>query len=242
MESKRSLILQWIEQGALKKEQAEEIFTALGISPDGMRWRNFIETLLLWLGGLALAFSMMFFIAYNWDAMGRFAKFALVQFFIIVCVAAYWKLDVDKVTAKVSLMMATILLGVLLALYGQTYQTGADTWQLFANWALLMLPWALLARFAVIWLTWIVLLNISIVLYFKTLGSFFWFVFDSVDHVFWLLFIFNSLAWLVWEIAARRLVWLRERWAVWLIAVASGSAITILVLIAIFDKHHSEVL
>jgi len=34
-------------------------------------------------------------------------------------------------------MVSTILVGVLLALVGQTYQTGADTWQLFFYWAIL---------------------------------------------------------------------------------------------------------
>lgn len=242
MESKRSLILHWIEQGDLKKDQTEEALSAAGVLPDGLRWTVFLENLLLWLGGLALVFAMMFFIAYNWDAMGRFAKFALVEVFIVVCVVAYWKLDVDKVAAKVSITAATILLGVLLALYGQTYQTGADPWQLFFNWALLMLPWALVAQFAAVWLIWVALLNLSITLYFQAMGGLFGLIFSSTEHVFWLLFIFNSLVWIIWELAATRLSWLRERWAVWLIAIASGFSITFLMLTAIFDQYDSEIL
>ena len=42
MESKRSLMLQWIEQGELKKEQAEEALSAVGVLPDGLRWRIFL--------------------------------------------------------------------------------------------------------------------------------------------------------------------------------------------------------
>jgi len=242
MESKRSLILQWVEQGALKEEQAEDALSAVGALPDGLRWRIFLENLLLWLGGLALAFAMMFFIAFNWDAMGRFAKFALVEIFIVVCVIAYWKLDVDKVAAKVSITAATILLGVLLALYGQTYQTGADPWQLFFNWALLMLPWALIAQFAAVWLIWVVLLNLSITLYFQAIGGFFGLIFSTTEHVFWVLFIFNSFVWIIWELAATQLSWLRERWTVRLIAIASGFSITFLMLTAIFDQYDSEVL
>lgn len=242
MESKRTLILQWIEQGTLNKEQSRELLSATGVLPDGLRWRIFLENLLMWLGGLALVFAVMFFIAYNWDAMGRFAKFALVEVSIVFCVVAYWKLDVDKVAAKVSITAATILLGVLLALYGQTYQTGADPWQLFANWALLMLPWALVAQFAVIWLIWAVLLNLSIVLYFQATGGLFGLVFSATDHVFWVLFIFNSFVLIIWELAARQLSWLRERWTVWVIAIASGSSITFLMLYAIFDQYPSEIL
>lgn len=240
MESKRSLILHWIEQGVLKQDQTEAALSATGVLPDGLRWRLFLQNLLLWLGGLALAFAMMFFIAYNWDAMGRFAKFALVEASIIVCMLAYWKIDADKITAKVSITTATILLGVLLALYGQTYQTGADPWQLFFNWALLILPWAFVAQFASLWLIWGVLLNLSIMLFFMARGSMFWFVFSATEHVFWVLFIVNSLIWLIWELAAMRFSWLRERWPVWLIAVASGTSITFLMLTAIFDHYDTQ--
>lgn len=240
MESKRSLILQWLEQGALKKEQAEDILSAVGVLPNGVRWRTFMGNLLMWLGGLALAFAMMFFIAYNWEAMGRFAKFALVEVAIVICLIAYWKLDVDKVTAKVSITMATILLGVLLALYGQTYQTGADPWQLFFNWALLMLPWAFVAQFASMWLIWVVLLNLSIMLYFQARGGMFGLIFSQTEHVFWVLFIFNSVVWFIWELAATKLSWLRERWTLWLIAIAAGFSISFLMLTAIFDQYTSE--
>lgn len=241
MESKRSLILQWVEQGAFKENTAKEVMSAAGVLPNGLRWRVFLENFFMWLGGLALSFAMMFFIAYNWDAMGRFAKFALVEASIVLCIVAYWKLDVDKVTAKVSITAATILLGVLLAFYGQTYQTGADPWQLFFNWALLMLPWALVAQFASIWLIWVVLLNLSIMLYFQAMGGLFGLIFSTTDHVFWVLFIFNSIAWIIWELAAKQFSWLRERWAVWLIAIASGFSITFLMLTAIFDQFPSEV-
>ena len=242
MESKRTLVLQWVEQGDLKQEQVEDILSSAGVLPNTLRWRIFLQNFFLWLGGLALAFSLMFFIAYNWDAIGRFAKFALIEFALGVSVLAYWKLDVDKIVAKVSITVATILLGVLLALYGQTYQTGADPWQLFFNWSLLMLPWALVAQFASIWLIWVVLLNLSITLYFQAIGGFWGLLFSTTEHVFWVLFIFNSLIWITWEFAATRFSWLKERWPLWLVAIASGVSITFLMLSTIFDEHDTEAL
>ena len=238
MESKRSLIFQWIEQEKITGN-AEDVMSAMGVIPNAKRWRIFLGNLFLWLGGLALSFAVMFFIAYNWDAMGRFTKFALVEVSIVLCMFAYWKLDINKVAAKVSITSATILLGVLLAFYGQTYQTGADPWQLFFYWALLMLPWALVAQFASIWLIWVVLLNLSIVLYFHARGGLFGLLFSSTDHVFWVMFIFNSLAWLIWEFTATKFTWLGERWPVWLLAVASGFSVTFLMLTAIFDHQGS---
>ena len=45
-------------------------------------------------------------------------------------------------------------IGALFAYFGQTYQTGADPWQLFAVWALLALPLCLGARSDVLWAPW----------------------------------------------------------------------------------------
>ena len=82
------------------------------------------------------------------------------------CGLAYWRLGPERATGKAALLVAAILLGVLLALFGQTYQTGADTWELFATWAALITPWVIVGRFAGLWMLWLALLNVAIVLYF----------------------------------------------------------------------------
>jgi uncharacterized membrane protein len=225
MRSKRSLFLHWIESGAIDADRATEAAAAVGVRPDAAHWLRFVDLLLLVTGTLALASGVVFFIAYNWDALGRFGQFAGLQLLIVAAVALYWRLGTMKVAAQVTLLVAALLLGALLALYGQTYQTGADPWQLFASWALLMLPWAAVGRFAPLWLLWLLLLNLSAVLYF-----------DVRDDVVWLLFLLNTAAWAAWEASARRFPWLTlMRWPVRLIATSSGWAITMLVLRSIFD-------
>jgi uncharacterized membrane protein len=236
MESKRSTIMRWLEQGLIAQDNAEQALSVAGVLPDAQRWQHFLERLLLWLGALALAFSLMFFIAYNWDAMGRYAKFALIEVAIVAGLAGYWKLGGELLAAKVILVVCSLLVGVLLAFYGQTYQTGADPWQLFFNWSLLILPWVVVARFAALWVLWLGLLNLSMVLYFQAMGGLFWILFASTENLLWAAFVLNSLAWLVWEKAALHIQWLAERWALRLLALASGSAITWLNVFAIFDK------
>lgn len=236
MISPRNQIIELIEQGAIPAEKIGDALTAAKVTPDGKAWRTFIDHLLLWLGGLALAFATMFFVAYNWNDIGRFAKFGMVEVFVILAIVAYWKLGGHKVAGKVSLLVATIFLGVLLALYGQTYQTGADPWQLFFNWALLMLPWALIGRFPAIWIVWVVLINLSIVLYHQAFRGVFWFMFGSDTGMLWLVFFFNTLALVAWEFLANIWRWLSERWAIRLLAVGSGVPMTGLVLHAIFDR------
>ncbi|MCP5010947.1 MAG: DUF2157 domain-containing protein, partial [Aestuariibacter sp.] len=119
---------------------------------------------------------------------------------------------------------------------GQTYQTGADPWQLFANWALLILPWVLVGRFAPLWLVWIALINLSIFLYFSVFRGI-WGIFTSTDSQLLLAFAFNTMALAMWELAVRRYAWLAQRWAVRLLAIASGSTATVLMLQTVFDWH-----
>jgi uncharacterized membrane protein len=230
--SDRGLILEWSEQGAIKDAQAG--LAAAGVLPAARDWRVFLDHLLLWSGAVALAASVIFFIAHNWSVLGKAAKFGLVALFVALAVIGYWRLGADRLAGKASLLVAAILLGALLALFGQTYQTGADTWELFATWATLIVPWVLIGRFAGLWILCIAIVNVAIVLYLQVFPGFFGFVFD-IERQFWTLFAFNTVALVVWEFAGRRISWLAERWAPRLLVLASGATITLLAIESTFD-------
>lgn len=236
MSRSRRQLVELIEQGVIPEEKIDAALTIAKVTPDGKSWRTFIDHILLWLGGLSLAFSILFFIAYNWQDLGYFAKFGMVEGFIVLAVVAYCKLAEGSIASKVSLLVATISLGVLLALYGQTYQTGADPWQLFFNWSLLMLPWAFIGRFPAIWIVWIALMNVSIILYYLTFRGIFGLVFSSESAMLWIVFLFNTLAFIAWQFLATTWQWLSERWAIRLLAVGSGVPLTWLVLFSIFER------
>ena len=236
MISARSKIIEFIEQGTIPLDKIDDALVATKVVPDGKSWRSFIDFTLLCLGALALAFSVMFFIAFNWNNIGYFAKFGLVEGLITLAIIIYCKCDEHATAGKVSLLVATILLGVLLALYGQVYQTGADPWQLFFNWALLMLPWAFIGRFPAIWVVWVVLINTSIFLYFRTFRGILWVMSDYVSGILWLTFLFNTFVLVVWEFLAINWRWLAERWAIRLVAAGSGVPMTLLVLFTILEN------
>ncbi len=226
MGSYRSQLIQILEQGHIASDKINEALSLLEISPNASRWRNFIDHLLLWVGALAIALSVVFFIAYNWNELGKFTKFAGVELLLVLGIVAYWKLGDTKILAKIALLLSSIFLGVLLALIGQTYQTGADPWQLFFYWSIMMLPWAFIGRFAAIWLVWVFLINLSSYLYFDTVGSIFWMRLDSGINFLWISFVINTVILICWEALSGYYVWLNERWASRIIAVASGIAIT----------------
>jgi uncharacterized membrane protein len=52
-------------------------------------------------------------------------------------------------------LVVLLATGALFAYFGQTYQTGADPWQLFALWALLTLALCLGLRSDVLWVPWV---------------------------------------------------------------------------------------
>ena len=54
------------------------------------------------------------------------------------------------------MIAASVLAGGLLAVVGQVYQTGADAFELFIAWTILILPWVLASRSAAHWLLWLV--------------------------------------------------------------------------------------
>ncbi|MEI6708229.1 MAG: DUF2157 domain-containing protein [Methylococcales bacterium] len=239
MSDTRTEILEWIEQGRLQTEALPTALRLAGLHPDRKDWREFFNQLTLWLGAICCATAVIFFFAYNWQAMGLFAKFGLVEVLIIASLVLYWRFDINHIAGQATLLFDTLLVGALLALVGQTYQTGADTYELFTVWAITVFPWVAVCCFAPLWLFWLGLINMAAVLYYQTFGGLFGWLFDS-DQIMWALFILNTLALCVWETAALLGVsWLRERWSVRLLAVASGSLISILATWAIldFDEH-----
>ncbi len=104
------------------------------------------------LAGALLGLGLIFWIAANWDTLGRFGRFAVLQGTVLVMgLAAIWRAN-QRVPLALVVLLAT---GGLFAYFGQTYQTGADPWQLFALWAALALPLCLAQRSDVLWAPWV---------------------------------------------------------------------------------------
>ncbi len=238
MRSDRKQILDWAEHGQLGEGSLCDALKLTEADPAPNDWRCFLDRLMLWLGSIFMAVGVIFFFAYNWQEMGRYAKFGLVEILILITVGICWKIGLDRLSGKATLFSATLLIGALLALVGQTYQTGADPWQLFASWALMILPWVVIARFGGLLLFWVGLVNLSMLLYFQTFPRFFGFfglLFGS-ETLLWTFFIFNTVILCLWEFAAQRgVVCLNERWALRVLAFASGSLITTLAVWSIVE-------
>ena len=171
MSQARRTIEQLLYQGLLPLKNTEAAATHLEIYPSKRTWLMFFDKALLIIGTVALVLSLVFFIAYNWQNIGKMGKFALVEGALVITIALYVALSFRQLRQRFQLirqlllLIASIITGSLLALFGQVYQTGADTWQLFFGWALLITPWVMIARFPALWLLWLGLINACLLLY-----------------------------------------------------------------------------
>lgn len=247
----RRTFAQLVQSSAIAEPDIDKALGLSGVYPDNDSWRRFIEYVLLILGVMALATSVVFFIAYNWDAMGRFAKFGLLEALIVLCIGVYWKtysgtqaLSDDEplkkkrvLFAQLALFLASVFVGVLLAFYGQTYQTGADTWELFLTWSLLIIPWVLVAGFAPLYLLWLALMNTAIILYYTTFNSVLGMLLLSTAELFWVLTILNTSAFLIAEWLEHRFAGTPHSWLNRIIAVSAGLPMSLLVLDGIFSRN-----
>lgn len=223
----RNEILDWAEEGRIAPGSMRRALEIGGALPDSAAWREFLDRLLLFLGTILVAAGVIFFLAFNWNDLGRMAKFALAEAMLVAALVAVWRLGIERIAGKAALLGAALFAGALFALIGQTYQTGADAFELFAVWALAVLPLALVARFPALWLFWLLLVNLAALLYVNTFTSLFWLF--TRERQLWLPFALNTIALVIWEgLALRGVEWLRERWSARIVATASGGFATAL--------------
>ena len=213
-----SAVYSWIQKGLIKTKDQHEVLIQAGERASPPAWRVFIERMLVMLGLLSLACGVVFFFVYNWNDLSRFYKFLTLQVLLVAVVAAYLKWASNHWLQQALMVSAVLVLGALLALFGQTYQTGADPWQLFATWALLITPWVWFSRAEAMWLFWAVLLNTALILKFEVDRSFLgWSL--SRNQLPWVFLILNGLLLCVTELVS--LDWqgfikrlrLQDRWA-----------------------------
>ena len=119
-----------------------------------LSWQRYLNLLFLLLTVGFLTSGVVTLIAANLDYFSDLAKIYGLQTLLVVTVVLgiYCFIRESHRQAKEKLKWKTyslffvvsVLIDTLFALVGQTYQTGADVWQLFAVWTLCQLPFLLL--------------------------------------------------------------------------------------------------
>ncbi len=126
-----------------------EALAGLGAEPAGLA--RLLPRALAVLAAALAGLGLVFWIASQWDDLGRMGRFAVLQGALLLAAAGAWPQRAARPALALLLLLGT---GALFAFFGQTYQTGADPWQLFALWAALTLPLALGLRSDLLWAPW----------------------------------------------------------------------------------------
>ncbi|WP_048437886.1 DUF2157 domain-containing protein [Caenimonas sp. SL110] len=136
---------------ALDPAGAQLLVDEAGLNQEPAALQRMLWPVIAVIAAALVGLGVILWLAANWDTMGRTTRFALLQGVIaVMCIAAAMRANLRAPLG----LLALICIGGLFAYFGQTYQTGADTWQLFAMWAVLALPLCLGARSDVLWAPW----------------------------------------------------------------------------------------
>lgn len=169
----RLAVYQLASAHALDAQQTRQLQEVAGFQREPARLAYWLPRGVAVLGAALLGMGLIFWVAANWEALGRMGRFALLQGVLAAaCLGAF---AVPK--ARVPLLLVALLsIGGLFAYFGQTYQTGADPWQLFALWAALALPLCLAARSDVLWTPWMLVFSTGATLWIQAHARHSWHV------------------------------------------------------------------
>lgn len=175
-------------------------------------------------------FGLILWVAANWAVFGRFGRFGL----LIGAVVAMGLGAALRPRLRAPLaLLAFLVTGGVFAYFGQTYQTGADPWQLFALWAVLGLPLALGVRSDVLWAPWALVAGSALSLWLYAYNGHSWWRGGAVGV--------QLLSWLLWLALAAALSAPLRRWSgagPWsarLTVTLATAAITAGALVGLFD-------
>ncbi|MFW1746430.1 DUF2157 domain-containing protein [Acinetobacter guillouiae] len=112
------------------------------IQQDVYSWRNddFVKHLQV-LGCALIAVSILYLTAANWFMLPQFFQLAIPQLFLLLSAIASIFLVQHDYLVQCLHTISGLMIGLSLAVIGQIYQTGADSYLLFLIWSILLLPW-----------------------------------------------------------------------------------------------------
>ena len=194
-------------EGVLSTASFWEGIRAINHAEDWARWA---ARLCLLIGSSLVLAAVVYFFAFNWEALGRMQKLGLLQLIVVATLVAGQLVGFRRICGQLLLIAAAICVGVSFAVFGQVYQTGADAFSFFGMWAICILPWVLAGAFAPLWVLWFSLLNLTIWFFWAQVGQF-----HSEVHYSYIclpLTAINSIGLILRESLMARFHWMKGLW------------------------------
>ncbi len=215
----------WSEKG-VKTALQKNVYT------NAETWHTFLRLFFISLGvGFTVA-GILFFFAYNWADLHKFIKIGLIEGLIVVMtlVIVFSKLKPD--IKNILLTGTSILIGVLFAVFGQIYQTGANAYDLFLGWTLAITIWAIIANYGPLWFVYLLLINTTIFLYAKQVAHDWSFIFTCT-----LLAIVNTISFTSFLVCSKlSTMYKTSTWLLYVLILAAVSFATLGIMNGIFER------
>lgn len=198
-------IVECRSSGEISEETYSKLLSWFTAPPEPSAWTAKLRLGLLLLGFSLIVSGVLFFGAFNWEHLGHMQKFGLLEMLIAAFFAGTLLRGLSSIEGRVLLGCASVLVGGLLAVIGQEYQTGADAYLLFLSWAGLIFPWVLASRSNPHWLFQFALIDVSFVLFWQQSVS------RYSKEGLWVLFLVLNLTLAAgWMLARRRFEWVSD--------------------------------
>ena len=142
------------------------------VYPSKKDWINFSTLTSLTLGIGLFAIGVVFFFAYNWQAIPSYGKLSIILVLIGIFSLISIHPKIQILYKQLCLTAVSLMVGVLFAVFGQIYQTGANAYDFFLAWSIFCLIWVITARFKPLWVLYFCLLNTTLFFYYDQVLEF----------------------------------------------------------------------
>jgi len=124
-----------------------------------VNWIRWLNSHLFFLATMLFLLGIIFFLAYNWFIIPKFIKLGACLILILLSsIFAVYK-GFESIAGTGAAFATCFFVGAFCAVFGQIYQTGANSHMLFLTWAALILPFAFIINKSSVWLLIAVLIN-----------------------------------------------------------------------------------
>lgn len=156
----RLVLYEWSARHRLSAAQAELLARLFGLMDPPPGAAHQVARGFAFIAAALSGFGVILWVAANWDVLERIGRFALLEGAVLTTALVAWRQPRWRIPLST---LSWLMTGALLAYTGQTYQTGADTWQLFVLWSAVTLPLCLGTRNDWLWTGWTVVAATGVV-------------------------------------------------------------------------------
>lgn len=200
------------------------------------KWGIWVSRLLLAIGLALVLCGIVYFFAFNWAKITPSVKLSSLQVAMVGCLVGAYFFSLKRTNGQILLLSASVLTGVFMAVFGQIYQTGADSYQLFMMWALLTLGWTIISNFAPQWIFWLAIMNVFLILWWMQTAL----PERELEYMIYIyLAILNGTALGLREYFFSNNPWLQPRWILAFLTIAVTLPLLIPVVVFIFEPYRA---